>query len=92
MSPDKDVGRINKSDYSDNGYPRCPYYIDRGSWERKSIELRCEGIIPDTICKTRFKRNSDRKFHEDVYCKSQWESCEIAMAIQRYSYGEEENT
>lgn len=53
-------------------YIRCPYFRAHGAHE-----VQCEGPIEESRYIVRFKRETDKKLHERIFCKDRYYNCEV---------------
>lgn len=61
-------------------YAECPFFRSH-----KTMDITCEGVIPDTIETIRFLNSYQRKTQFDNYCCCHYDKCERYMAIkERY--------
>lgn len=65
-------------------YVRCPYYRRE---DRKTIQLKCEGIVEGTDLYQRFENVAGLLGHKERYCKTAYRECPLAAALDRkYEY------
>ena len=65
----------------------CPFYVANGS-----MDIICQGIIPDTTNQIRYKIKTDKITQQKAFCEGCYKRCEIYIAIQHFRYFNEEET
>lgn len=61
-------------------YVRCPYYRRE---DRKRIQIKCEGLVDGTHLYQRFGSVKSLLQHKERYCKSYFNRCPLAAALDR---------
>lgn len=80
MSDKRDI-----SGTSGSGGILCPFYIANGS-----LDIICQGMIPDTHSITRFRYKTDKNTQQSAFCEGCYKRCETYIAIMHFMDWDEE--
>lgn len=70
----------------DAKYAKCPYYIgNTHTYMTKLNQIRCEGIVKDSVVSISFETKAQEQAYRDRYCNDihGYHSCLICKALDR---------
>ncbi len=65
----------------------CPYFIGHGE-----SEICCEGHIPETRIRIKFRSGKDKTFHTTTYCECQYRRCEHYLSVEHFRWPDDDTS
>lgn len=70
----------------DAKYAKCPYYIgNTNTYMMKLNQIRCEGIVKDSVVSLSFETKAQEQAYREMYCYNihGYHNCLICKALNR---------
>lgn len=70
----------------DAKYVKCPYYIgNTNTYMMKLNQIRCEGIVKDSVVSLSFETKAQEQAYREMYCHSiqGYHNCLICKTLNR---------